>query len=139
MAYIFNPYTHGLDFTDKRILEPLEQDFSDLVLRVDDNESLSKQNRNKRNNETHPRIDDLEAANTAIYARVLTLESTDITIDYGISTSTFFSSFLIVFFFSTILASSIIFPPLAKIFVICILECCCLCPFFFLECFLLLL
>ena len=79
MAYVFNPYTHGLDFTDKRILEPLEQDFSDLVIKVNANESLSKQNRNKRNNETHPRIDDLESANTAIYARVLTLESTDIT------------------------------------------------------------
>ena len=79
MAYVFNPYTHGLDFTDKRILEPLEQDFADLVVQANANESRSKTNRNKINNNIIPDITDLQAANTAIHARVLTLESTDIT------------------------------------------------------------
>lgn len=79
MAYVFNPYTHGLDFTDKRILEPLEQDFADLVVQANANESRSKTNRNKINNNIIPDITDLQTANTAIHARVLTLESTDTT------------------------------------------------------------
>ena len=51
----------------------------------------------------------------------------------------FIVSFLTVFFVTSIFASSITFPSLDIIFVICILECLCLCPFFFRECFLLLL
>ena len=90
MAYVYNPFTFGLDYTDRRILAPLEANIANLVIMTSANEALSKQNRNKRNNDTNPRLDLLEAANTALEAtvygnhagRITVLENRDLT-DHG--------------------------------------------------------
>ena len=80
MAYVYNPFTFGLDYTDRRILAPLEANIANLVIEVSANEALSKQNRNKRNNETHPRLVDLETSNTSMWSTVYTDHEPRITI-----------------------------------------------------------
>lgn len=90
MAYVYNPFTFGLDYTDRRILAPLEANIANVVIKASANEALSKQNRNKRNNDTNPRLQLLEAANTALEAtvygnhagRITVLENRDLT-DHG--------------------------------------------------------
>ena len=70
MAYVYNPFTFGLDYTDRRILAPLEANIANLVIKTSANEFLSKQNKNRRNNDTNPRLQLLETANTALEATV---------------------------------------------------------------------
>jgi len=77
MAYVYNPFTFGLDYTDRRILAPLEANIANLVIMTSANETRSKQNRNK--------VNKLENANTVIWpkvfvdheTRIATLENTD--------------------------------------------------------------
>ena len=79
MAYVYNPFTFGLDYTDRRILAPLEANIANVVIKASANESRSKTNRNRIINDLDPRITALETSNTAIHTRVAVLESTDIT------------------------------------------------------------
>lgn len=72
MAYVFNPFSFGLDYTDRRILNPLEANMANLSIAVTANKALSEQNRNKRNNNTNPRLLALETANTSLWSTVYT-------------------------------------------------------------------
>lgn len=90
MAYVFNPFSFGLDYTDRRILNPLEANMANLSIAVTANKTLSEQNQNKRNNNTNPRLLALETANTSVWStvyvdyktRIKNLEDTDF-LDHG--------------------------------------------------------
>jgi len=77
MAYVYNPFTFGLDYTDRRILAPLEANIANLVIKTSANEVLSKSNQTK--------VNKLRNANTVIWpkvfvdheTRIATLENTD--------------------------------------------------------------
>ena len=79
MAYVYNPFTFGLDYTDRRILAPLEANIANLVIMTSANEVRSLSNQTK--------VNKLRNANTVIWpkvfndheSRIVTLENTDIT------------------------------------------------------------
>ncbi|MEK9694175.1 MAG: hypothetical protein VW270_00345 [Candidatus Poseidoniales archaeon] len=78
MAYVYNPFTFGLDYTDRRILAPLEANIANLVIMTSANETRSIQNRT--------RLTKLQNANTVIWpkvfvdheSRIEALEDTDV-------------------------------------------------------------
>jgi len=78
MAYVYNPFTFGLDYTDRRILAPLEANIANLVIMTSANEARSLSNQTK--------VNKLRTANTIIWpkvfddheSRIEALEDTDI-------------------------------------------------------------